>query len=137
MEKIAETMVTLSKEKGRPFLERDANNVRNSGGLVLIGINEHATVGLDCGACGFAKCAEFAEAQQNSGDYDGPNCMFKLVDLGIALGSAVKTAQMNNADNRIMYTAGIAAKRAGVMNARVIMGVPISATGKNIYFDRK
>ncbi|MCL6650529.1 MAG: ferredoxin domain-containing protein [Chloroflexi bacterium] len=59
------------------------------------------------------------------------------MDLGIALGSAAKTASIFNADNRIMYRAGVAARRIGMMDADVVVGIPISATGKSIYFDRK
>ncbi|HDI12470.1 MAG TPA: hypothetical protein ENF63_02630, partial [Candidatus Bathyarchaeota archaeon] len=71
-------------------------------------------------------------------DFFGPNCIFKLLDLGIALGSAVKTASMLNIDNRIMYRVGVAAKRLGMLpEASVIMGIPLSAKGKSIYFDRK
>jgi uncharacterized ferredoxin-like protein len=37
-----------------------------------------------------------------------------------------------------MYRAGTAAKRLGYLSAsNVVMGIPISASGKSIYFDRK
>jgi uncharacterized ferredoxin-like protein len=58
--------------------------------------------------------------------------------LGIALGSAVKTASYLNVDNRVMYRAGTAAKRLGYLaGSSVVMGIPISASGKSIYFDRR
>jgi uncharacterized ferredoxin-like protein len=61
-----------------------------------------------------------------------------MLDLGIALSSAVKTAGDLNVDNRIMYRAGTAAKRLGYLSkSNVVMGIPISASGKSIYFDRK
>jgi uncharacterized ferredoxin-like protein len=73
-----------------------------------------------------------------SQDFVGPNCIFKLLDLGIALGSAVKTASVLNVDNRIMYRIGVAAKRLNLLpEASIIVGIPLSAKGKNIYFDRK
>jgi len=44
---------------------------------------------------------------------------------------------MLNVDNRIMYRIGTAAKRLNQLpEATVIMGIPLSAKGKNIYFDR-
>jgi len=53
------------------------------------------------------------------------------------LGSAVKTASMLNIDNRIMYRVGSAASKLSLLSeATVIMGIPVSAKGKNIYFDR-
>ncbi len=53
------------------------------------------------------------------------------------MGSAAKTASNLNVDNRIMYRIGAAARRLNMMpEASVIMGIPVSAKGKNIYFDR-
>jgi len=53
------------------------------------------------------------------------------------LGSAVKIASVLNVDNRIMYRVGAAALKLKLLSeATVIMGIPISAKGKNIYFDR-
>jgi len=52
------------------------------------------------------------------------------------MGSAVKIASTLNTDNRIMYSAGVAAKALGVIDADVIVGIPLSAEGKNIFFDR-
>jgi len=36
-----------------------------------------------------------------------------------------------------MYTAGLAAKRLGLVDADIVVGVPLSAKAKTIYFDRK
>jgi uncharacterized ferredoxin-like protein len=36
-----------------------------------------------------------------------------------------------------MYTVGAAAKALGLLDADIIIGIPLSASGKNIYFDRK
>jgi uncharacterized ferredoxin-like protein len=64
--------------------------------------------------------------------------MLKLLDLGIALGSAAKTAMDLNVDNRIMYRIGVAATRLGYLpGSSVVMGIPLSVKGKNIYFDRR
>ena len=60
-----------------------------------------------------------------------------VLDLGIAIGSAVKTASMLNIDNRIMYSIGATAMKMKLMDADMIIGIPLSATGKNIFFDRK
>jgi len=59
------------------------------------------------------------------------------MDLGIAVGSAVKTASMLNVDNRVMYSVGVAALRLGMVKGNLALGIPLSATGKSIYFDRK
>jgi uncharacterized ferredoxin-like protein len=55
------------------------------------------------------------------------------------LGSAVKTAQIHNVDNRIMYSGGVAAMDLELMgkDCTVAFAIPLSATGKNIFFDRE
>jgi uncharacterized ferredoxin-like protein len=63
--------------------------------------------------------------------------MFQSIDLGIALGSAVKLAAELCIDNRIMYTIGVAAKDLGLLDSDVIMGIPLAVTGKSPYFDRE
>ncbi|MEM2365908.1 MAG: ferredoxin domain-containing protein, partial [Nitrososphaerota archaeon] len=39
--------------------------------------------------------------------------------------------------NRIMYTVGTAALKLGLIEGDVALGIPLSATGKSPYFDRK
>ena len=41
-------------------------------------------------------------------------------------------------DNRIMYTAGVAALRQRLFDPEFVIafGVPLSATGKNLFFER-
>ena len=70
------------------------------------------------------------------GEFRGPHCAFRLLDMGIVLGSAVKTAGLLNADNRIIYRIGAAAKDMGFCDWHYVMGIPLAATGKSIYFDR-
>ena len=60
----------------------------------------------------------------------------RLIDLGIAIGSAVKTASMLNIDNRVMYSIGIATEEMGIIEGK-ILGIPLSVKGKNMFFDRK
>ena len=80
----------------------------------------------------------FEKVVKKSGqDFEGPTCVFKSIDLGIALGSAVKTASILNVDNRIMYSIGTAAKQLNYLpEASIVMGIPLSAKGKSKYYDR-
>jgi len=136
---LAGEMDKIAEERKIEGFNRDAKNLRDSEAAVLIGVRGTKSFEIDCGACGYATCSEFDEAQKKVGrDFLGPTCIFKALDLGIALGSAVKTASLLNVDNRIMYRIGTAARRLNLLpEATVIMGIPISAKGKNIYFDRK
>jgi uncharacterized ferredoxin-like protein len=138
LESIAKAMDDIGDERGIEGFHRDANNVRDSDAVVLIGVRGSKKYALDCGACGYNTCNEFEKADRIEGlDFIGPTCLFKALDLGIALGSAVKTAAMLNVDNRIMYRIGAAAVRLRMLpEATVIIGIPVSAKGKSIYYDR-
>jgi len=131
---LAEEMVKFGEKTGKKNFDRDAANVRNSPVVLLIGIKDAKALDLNCGACGAEECVKINTFE---GEFKGPQCAFRLLDMGIALGSAVKTASLLNVDNRIMYRAGVVARQMGLIDADFVMGIPLSATGKNIYFDRK
>ncbi len=136
IEKLAVDMEQYGQESGKGNFDRDGANVRNSDAVLLIGLNDAKVTGLNCGACGVEKCSELNPGSLAGPEFDGPWCAWRLIDLGIALGSAVKTASIHNADNRVMYRIGVSAKRLGMIAGQVVVGVPISASGKSIYFDR-
>lgn len=137
MEKIAEEMERIA-ERGDAFkfFKRDAENLRNSEALVLISLDFKRPVGVNCGACGFS-CESILKEPKRGEDYEGPLCAIRLIDLGIAIGSAVSKAKDLCIDNRVMYTIGVAIKKLGLMPGQVILGIPLSVKGKNIYFDRR
>jgi len=97
---------------------------------VLVGA-KYETRGLNerCQLCGFGNCAACKAA--------GATCVFAPMDLGIALGSAVALAADNRIDNRIMFTIGKAAASLGLLgDYKLIMGIPLSVSGKSPFFDR-
>lgn len=101
---IADKMEQTAEERKLEAFKRDARNVRNSEAVVLVGARGNKSFGLNCGACGYQTCKKFDTAKKKQGeDFKGPTCLFKALDLGIALGSAAKTASTLNVDNRIMY----------------------------------
>lgn len=118
----------------------DAKSVETSDLLFLVGVQGKKTANLDCGGCGFASCAEMVGATleaPESVDFSGPFCMFRVMDLSLAVGSAAGTAMDHNVDNRIMQKAGVAALMLGILDpCDLILGIPLSASGKNIFFDR-
>lgn len=142
-DEIISSVVTDEKEALAAEMEKfgkfkDAASVRQSRAVVLIGLRNGArNSGNNCGACGFTTCDEMVKARKVRRDFIGPNCAIRLLDLGIAIGSAAKTASILNVDNRIMFTAGKAAKRLNLLGADVILGIPLSVSSKSIYFDRK
>jgi len=142
LEKLAAVMETKVQEKSTqlPIFKRDAGNVRSSAAVLLIGVSrdpKRLELPFNCGACGHKTCKDLmAVGKQEGEDFIGPACIFQAIDLGIALGSAVKLAGDLSIDNRIMYTVGAAAKKLRLLDSDLIMGIPLSVTGKNPYFDR-
>lgn len=136
---IAEKMEEIAEERKIDLFKRDAKNIRDSEAIVLIGVRGSRSLGINCGACGYASCEEFERSQKRMGqDYSGPTCIFKAINLGISIGSAVKIASILNVDNRVMYRVGAAAMKMNLMpEATIILGIPLSAKAKNIYFDRR
>lgn len=132
---LAERMLEFGQRTGKKNFDRDGKNVAASDAVVLIGLKDARTLGLNCGACGAAECAALP-VNGHEGEFRGPQCAFRLLDMGIALGSAAKMAGLLNADSRIMYRAGVAAREMSLIDADFVMAIPLSATGKSIYFDR-
>jgi len=137
--RLAGKMRALADKLNRPFYSRDAGNVEASDCIVLIGARAHESLGLNCGMCGYEGCAERLKAWEERGEpMKGPFCEFKVLDLGIAVGSAVKMASLLNVDNRVMYSVGHAAICLQLLpRATLALGIPLSARGKSIYFDRR
>jgi uncharacterized ferredoxin-like protein len=134
-------MNACGEENNIGFFARDGKSVASSDACVLIGVHGEVAAGINCGGCGYPACQDLVDARKDTQDhtlpYTGPNCVIRITDLGIAVGSAVKTAQIHNVDNRVMYSAGVAARRMGWMDdCPVVYGIPIKASGKNIFFDR-
>lgn len=142
-----ESLAAAMEAKGRDkptqltFYPRDAMSVRVSAAVLLLGVTgepKKPERPLNCGACGFATCQEFINSAKGEGeDFRGPLCVYQLLDLGIALGSAAKLASELCLDSRIMYSVGAAARTAGFLpGCDVVIGLPLSISGKSPYFDR-
>jgi uncharacterized ferredoxin-like protein len=130
-------MIEKGEVEGKAHFVRDGKSVLRCHAVLLIGLLDHPAIGLDCGACGHGDCAGFEVARKEvePGEF-APACTFRSLDLGIALGSAVKTAQMANVDNRIMYRGGVVAIELGMIGPGLCMAIPMAAVGKSPFFDR-
>ncbi|HWR73728.1 MAG TPA: DUF2148 domain-containing protein [Nitrospirota bacterium] len=141
LKKIANSMKEYApKSTNEAFWLRDASNIENSQALLLIGLAKPVTAGYDCGGCGHPTCKEFEKSRQMKSKemgYSGPHCVMRMMDIGVALSSAAKTASIHNVDNRVQQRVGAAAKALGYIQAEVAMGIPVSIGGKSIYFDRQ
>jgi len=136
LQELSRAMIEYGEVAHKGNFDRDGKNVAKSEAVLLIGLEKPNTAGLNCGACGYPTCDELLDQKPYQGEFRGPVCAFRLLDMGIALGSAVKTASLLNVDNRIMYRIGVVARQMGLVDWDFVMGVPLSVSGKSIYFDR-
>jgi len=129
---LADQMKHLGKESGAHYFRRDAENILAAPAIVLLGTRIKPMDLPSCGLCGYPDCKTKKKHPENP-------CTYNSVDLGIAIGSAVSVAMDHRVDNRVMYTIGMAALKLKWLGSdvKIVMGIPLSATSKNIFFDRK
>jgi len=128
-DRLTDAMREIGTDRDRPFFIRDADNVDASHCVVLIGVSVKPR-GLDCALCGAESCAVSVKG--------GISCAMAVNDLGIAVGSAASVAMDHRVDNRILFTAGMAALKIKLFpdKVKVCFGILLATTGKNIFFDR-
>jgi uncharacterized ferredoxin-like protein len=125
---LSEKIKELGGQNGLKFFLRDAENILLAEAVVLIGTypEEHQ---LNCAHCGFSTCNEKPEAVP---------CALNSVDVGIAIGSACAVAADLRLDTRVMFSAGYSAQALNWLNGcRSVFAIPVSASSKNPFFDRK
>ena len=126
--RLSDEMIRIAAETGFKFLLRDAENIKSADAVVIIGTSQKVQ-GLNCAHCGFDTCVEKTDLVP---------CAINSVDLGIAIGSACATAADLRVDTRVMFSAGLAAQRLGLLeDCKCVMAIPVSASSKNPFFDRK
>lgn len=125
---LSDKMIAMVKEHGMKFFLRDAENILQAECVIIIGTREQAQ-GLNCGHCGYSTCA---------GRPEGVPCAINSVDVGIAIGSACAVAADLRVDTRVMFSAGLAAQQLGWLpGCKSVYAIPVSASSKNPFFDRK
>ena len=128
IKQLSDTMIAMVEEHGMKFFLRDADNILSAECVVLIGTREQ-TQGLNCGHCGFTTCV---------GRTEGVPCALNSIDVGIAIGSACAMAADLRVDTRVMFSAGLAAQQLEWLpGCRSVYAIPVSASTKNPFFDRK
>ena len=127
--KLTDAMRELGALWNESYFARDAGNVDACPCIVMIGISTKPR-SLDCALCGTPDCATAVKQTIP--------CALALTDLGIAVGSAAATAMDNRIDNRILFSAGMAALKLKLFpdDVKVCYGIGLSVSGKNVFFDR-
>lgn len=128
IKELSEELLRLNKINGFKFFLRDAENILSAEAVVLIGTRKQ-NQGLNCAHCGYSTCAAKPEKVP---------CAINSIDLGIAIGSACATAADMRVDTRVMFSAGLAAQKLNwLIDCKCVMAIPVSASSKNPFFDRK
>src|SRR4051812_25200698 len=140
---LAEWMRARGKERREAIWFRDADVAEAVDAVLFVGLADWYPPNYDCGACGYATCAEFLHETKPLRDdsaeleFVGPTCNLRDIDLGIAVGSAAKTAAIHSIDCRCQTRIAVAARKLGVIRADVAVGLSFSLTHKAIGFDRR
>jgi uncharacterized ferredoxin-like protein len=127
---VASEMRRIGEEQTMRAYLINAQDVDDSDLVVLIGTRLKRYGIKTCDYCGFEDCSANREAKGM--------CAIAVGDFGIAVGSAASVAGRHHADNRIMFTVGKAALNLGLLDEpiRLCYGIPLSAKGKNPYYDK-
>ncbi len=140
---LAEWMRARGKERREAIWFRDAEVVEAIDAVLFVGMADWYPPNYDCGACGYATCAEFLHATKPLRDdsaeleFVGPTCNLRDIDLGIAVGSAAKTAAIHSIDCRCQTRSAVAARKLGIIHADIAVALSLSMTQKAIGFDRR
>src|SRR5262245_25276068 len=140
---LAEWLRARGVERRETIWFRDADVAEAVDAILFVGIADWYPPNYDCGACGYATCAEFLHATKQLRDdsseleFAGPTCNLRDVDLGIAVGSAAKTAALHSIDCRCQTRISVAARKLGIIQADIAVALSLSMTAKAIGFDRQ
>lgn len=142
LSRLAGWMRNRGNERKEAIWFRDAEVAEKIDCVLFVGLNEWYPPVYDCGACGYATCAEFMQTTQDLRvksdplEFKGPQCNLRDIDLGIAVGSAAKTASIHNIDCRTQTRIAVAARKLGIIKSDVAVALSLSLTHKNLGFDK-
>ena len=109
--------------------------------IAIGGKVDQSNLAWNCGACGFASCAEFnlyAKDYSGGGQLGGPSCNWKLLDFAIACDWACAAAWQYKVDNRIMGSLGFAlGALAYLPDANVRLGIALGPARDMVYYSRE
>ena len=116
------------KDDWQHWYGRDAQNVRVADAVVLVGVEKSYRGLQHCDFCDFGDCHNCKTS--------GGNCAYIYVVLGIAISSAAIIVQQDLVDTRIYASIGKAASEMPYGQDYKWLGIALSVSGKNPFFDR-
>jgi uncharacterized ferredoxin-like protein len=139
LQELAAWMRARGKERREAIWFRDAEAAEAIDAVLFVGLADWYPPVYDCGA----SCAEFMHATKQLRDesdeleFVGPQCNLRDIDLGIAVGSAAKTAAIHSVDARCQTRIAVAARKLGLIKADIAVALSLSLTHKALGFDRR
>ena len=140
---LAAWMRARGKERRERIWFRDADAAETVDAILFVGLLPGwYPPNYDCGACGYTTCAEFLHhtkalrGNSTQLEFAGPVCNLRDIDLGIAVGSAAKTAAIHSIDCRCQTRVATAARKLGLIHADHAVALSLSMTHKAVGFDR-
>jgi uncharacterized ferredoxin-like protein len=124
----------LAERDGMSFIDLAKEDARG----LLIGAGRKSAYNYDCGACGFATCAELNKADLVEGLVaNGPCCHFAVYDVHMAAMAASAAAWRMGLHCRVFQTMGTAAMACEIItDVDFCVGVGVSYQQTDPYFDR-
>ena len=142
--RLATWMRARGKEREEQIWFRDAEVAEAVDAVLFVGLlPSWYPPNYDCGMCGYATCAEFLHYTKPLRDdsaeleFAGTVCNLRDIDLGIAVGSAAKTAALHSIDCRCQTRVAVAARKLGIIEADHAIALSLSMTHKAVGFDRR
>ena len=117
---LAGWMRARGKERREVIWFRDADVAEVIDAALFVGLADWYPPNYDCGACGYATCAEFLHATKQLQD-----------------DSAAKTAAIHSIDCRCQTRIAVAARKLGLIRADIAVALSLSLTHKAVGFDRR
>ncbi len=134
-EMLVEEMYQLSDERDDEIYTLKGDEIEKSDRVLLIGLDKHPGLGIDCKACGYENCEEMENSKQKMDIFEGPNCVYRVIDMGNAAGYALQNASKNDIDAKISIKGGLAAKNLGLSTTRICLAIIVMSNSKKGLFD--
>jgi uncharacterized ferredoxin-like protein len=137
--RLADWMKEYGREHRQPIWLQEAALIERLDAVLLVGLKHGSPPMLDCGACGFATCAEFVEATRqrlaaHEEAFDGgPQCTLRSITLGIVIASTIEVAHLHGLDTHCNTRIAIAARKLGLIEAKA--AIAMAMTQAQLGFD--
>jgi uncharacterized ferredoxin-like protein len=131
--RLADWMKQYGREHRQPIWLQEAALIERLDAVLFVGLKHGSEPMLDCGACGFATCAEFVEAtrrrlvvHEEAFDFGGPQCTLRGITLGIVIASTIEVARLHGLATHCDTHIAIAARKLGFIEAEVAIAMTMT-----------